>query len=322
MKKLLSIFILTSLTTFVNGQTWAPTGAKWYYSHYSGAQPYLTVIESIGDTIINTKQCKILKTYEIDDAMDSTLAHHWDTIVCPLQYTFQDSGIVYLFDSSKNDFNILYDFNAINGDTVTVNDTTFSGYCPDAVTSNLFQYVVDSVNDIIISGISLHRQFVKRTQNSDWFFSDPSGPTGNYPIIERIGSLKYLFGVTINFVMEGPVCCLRCYEDSDIYYHSSSWPDTIPCSYLPSWIVDDVKENDINTIKVFPNPAHNQIYVENKFNQQLDYYIINSYGQLIKTGVLRSDLTSIILDNFRAGFYDLIIKTDNKIISKHLIIKK
>lgn len=307
--------------TYVNGQTWAPTGAKWYYSHYSGAQPYLTIIESIGDTIINTKPCKILMTYEIDDAMDSTGSHHWDTLNCPLQYSYQDSGKVFLFDFSKNNFNTLYDFDATNGDTITVNDSTFSGYCPDAVTSNLFQYAVDSTTDTVINGIMLHKQFISRTQNSDWFFSDPSGPTGNYPIIERIGSLKYLFGVTINLVMEGPICCLKCYQDSLISYHSAFWADTIPCGQLPPLDINEIEVLN-NTIKVFPNPASNQINIENIYNKRLDYYIFNSYGQLIKTGVLQSNLTTISIDKFNAGFYDLIIKTDNKIVSKYFIIER
>ncbi|HPT40746.1 MAG TPA: T9SS type A sorting domain-containing protein, partial [Candidatus Paceibacterota bacterium] len=321
MKKLLSIFILTSLATSVFGQTWAPTGAKWYYNHYSGAQPYLTVVESIGDTIINTKLCKILKAFEINDAMDSTGAHHWDTLYCPLEYTYQDLGIVYLFDSEINNFIKLYDFNAIIGDTITVKDSAFTGYCPETLPFNLFQYVIDSNIDTTISGITLHKQFISPTQNSDWFFSDPSGFFGNLPIIERIGSLKYLFGVGVA-VMEGPISCLRCYQDSILFYKDSNWPDSIPCDYLPQLPTNINDFKIINGINIFPNPATDQITIENKSNLHLEYSIINSNGQLYMTGIITSHLTSIPVDDLCAGIYNIVFRTDSATSTKHFIIEK
>ena len=49
-------------------QVFAPIGATWYYSEgfaFSGVIGY-SRIESIGDTIINTKACKILKKGKIE----------------------------------------------------------------------------------------------------------------------------------------------------------------------------------------------------------------------------------------------------------------
>jgi len=60
------VFVLIMLTKFnVNAQTeWAPIGAKWYYNHYSGAQPLLTVIESIKDT--TSAGARVLLAYHFD----------------------------------------------------------------------------------------------------------------------------------------------------------------------------------------------------------------------------------------------------------------
>jgi len=55
MKKLTGTIILFLILKLSFAQTWAPVGAKWHYSHGGGAPPELTVVESIGDTIINTK---------------------------------------------------------------------------------------------------------------------------------------------------------------------------------------------------------------------------------------------------------------------------
>ena len=156
---------------------WAPIGAKWYYDHYSGAQPYLTVIESIKDTTILNKQCKELKSYEIfvnQYLQNSTLYSYWDTLNCPSQYSYYDSSIVYLYDDTLNNFYVLYNFNAVTGDTITVRDSLFQGYCPDSGPAHLFQYKIDSTGNTIINGINLRKQYVSATQNADWFFSDPS----------------------------------------------------------------------------------------------------------------------------------------------------
>lgn len=318
--KYLFLFFLTCFQTVINGQTWAPTGAKWYYNNYGGSYQFLTIIESIGDTVINTKQCKILKAYEIDAVMDSTGNSHWDTLFCPMQYSYYDSGIVYLFDLSINNFNTLYDFTETNGDTITVNDSTFPGYCPQAMTSNLFQYVIDSTIDTTLSGITLHKQFISPTQNSDWFFSDPSGFLGNIPIIERIGSLKYLFGVAGYAIMEGPICCLRCYQDSMLSYREASWPDTVPCGYLPPLNVSGIEDlnNTIQSLNVFPNPANN-IFTITLSPTTRQIQILNSLGQIIQRKSVEGQRT-LDFKITQNGIYFIQVITDKVTVTKKIIV--
>jgi hypothetical protein len=303
MRRIIYTFFLSCVITCGIAQTeWAPVGAKWIYDNYSGAQPVITVIESVKDTTILNKQCKVLKPYEIDNNEDSTGHYYYDTLYCPLQYLHYDSSIVYLYDKILNSFFILYNFNAIKGDTITVKeDSLFSGYCPDNdISSNsLFQYKVDSISDTIINGINLRTQFTNATQNAAWFFNS-SNLDQNYPIIERIGSLKYFFGEPAMVIMEGPVCCLRCYNDSNIFYHSPTWTDTLDCAYP---IITNIKEtnNTGNNIAVYPNPTINTLTIESP--QPAVIEITNIQDQLIKKLAATGNKTNIDVTTLPAGVY-------------------
>lgn len=303
MKRSSLTIVLVFFMTALSAQTWAPTGAKWFYNHYTGAQPYKTIIESVGDTTINTKTCKILQALEINLTMDSTATYFWDTLYCIPQYTYMDSEIVYIFDFTKNAFNILYDFNATKGDTITVNDSAFPGYCPEAFPSQLFQYVVDTLYDTIINGIILHKQLVSRTQNSDWLFSDTQA-FGTFPTIQYIGSTKYLFGVTLNLVLEGPIRCLYCYQDSVLSYRDPMWPDSLPCGYLPPLSGINTPEI-IYGISVFPNPASNSITISCHVNQKMDFKIYNTLGEIIIQGDILNDKNVIDISRLTPGLFIL-----------------
>jgi hypothetical protein len=314
---LISVFlILFSISAFTQN-IWAPVGAKWYYNNYSGGPEFLTVIESTGDTIVNTKPCKILETYEINAAMDSIGSYHWDTLFCQSQFTYEDSGIVYLYDEAKDYFTVLYNFNANNGDTITVVDSTFAGYCPEAYESNKFQYVVDSTTNTVISGIPLRKQFVSPAQNSDWVITTvtPSGPTGNFPIIERIGATKYLFGVFVNQAMEGSIKDLRCYIDGDLSFHFD-WSDSIPCDDLPPLSIYKI-DNPKPSLNIYPNPTSGIVTIEVFAKTTVE--ILDSKGQIIETITCERKKTTIDLSKFPSGFYLVKLITDEGVVTNKLI---
>jgi len=301
---------------------WAPIGAKWYYSHTYGAPQYLTIIESVRDTLILNKQCKVLKSYNIYVQGLSPGIYQWDTLYCPLQYTYCDSSKVYLYDNLLNDFYALYNFNATAGDTITVKDTLFSGYCPDNFSCSIFQYKVDSVSDTILNGISLRKQYASATPNADWIFYNPPypGAFNHYPLIEKIGSLRYLFGTGISGV-EGSISHLRCYQDSSISYHSPDWPDSLACDYLYTLITDIKKTIDTqNKITIFPNPTSGQINIETNFDNPFYYYIYNIFGHLEMTGVSNAKLTLISISSLCNGIYSIIVNSDGKILRDEFIV--
>lgn len=313
MKKL---YLLTTIAIlFCNSlySQWAPIGAKWIYENTPGYMPVLTIIESIRDTTILTKQCKVLKTSEIDNVEDSTGHYYYDTLYYPLQYLYNDSSIVYLYDNILNNFDTLYNFNAVKGDTITVRDSTLGH--PE----NLFQYKVDSIGDTIIHGINLRKQFISATQNSGWFFYFNSGPEAykQYPIIERIGSLVYLYGLN-QVVMEGGIGCLRCYSDSNIFYHSPTWTDTLDCAYP---IITNIKETENlqGNIKVFPNPANDFITFESSslfYKKPINIKIYNAIGDVVKTLIFSDEKIEYRMNTFNLnGFYYYVV-SDNGILLK------
>ncbi len=188
MKKLNFIIIALLCSNFLYSQ-WAPHGAKWYYNHISGSSEYLSIIESVGDTLILNKNCKKLINYTIYVQNHPNGSSTWDTAYCPPQFIYDDSNRVLVYDSLQHSFFVLYDFNASAGDTITVRDSLFYGHCDNSFTFDLFQYRINSVNDTLINGTNLKVQNVITTQNSGWFISDPYNPQGYYPIIlEKIGS--------------------------------------------------------------------------------------------------------------------------------------
>jgi hypothetical protein len=318
MKKFLLIFgfIISGTMTFAQTD-WAPVGAKWFYNNYSGGPEYLTIIESIGDTIINTRPCKILETYEITSEMDSTGANRWDTLYCPKQFTYMDSSIVYLYDFAKNNFDVLYNFNATMGDTISFTDTALAGFCPEAQLCDKFQYVIDSVEFSTIGGLLLRKQWVTPTQHSDWVITTalPMGPTGNYPIIERIGSAKFLFGVFKMQAMEGSIRCLRCYQDSIMNFHYFS-TDSLPCDYLPPLGVSD-NSNLFNNFNLYPNPANDKFNIETM--QESEVEILTIDGQIIQSFIVGETSSAIDISGLSKGVYFIKAKTDKGFVTKKLI---
>ena len=139
-------------------QEFAPVGAKWYYNH---TQPYncslLTKMESTGVTEINGKECKILETkhFYCYSNPDETLV--LDSAIWSTDYFYRENDKIYHYDPFVDNFEVLYDFNAMPGDTITVRDTIFDDcddinnyppyyYCSD------FKYIIDSVDTIGLGG--------------------------------------------------------------------------------------------------------------------------------------------------------------------------
>jgi len=313
MKTFLLFTLMFGISILSFSQTWAPVGAKWYYSHKTGMTPELTVVESIGDTMLDGKQCRILKSYMISRVEISYGIFRYDTLNCPLQYSYYESGKVYLYDSILADFLVLYNFNATAGSIQTVIDAPFPGFCPETTNSSLFQYQVNTVNDTVINGITLTRQYTSPTQNADWVYSDPNGMAGDYPIIERLGSVKYLFGVTLYQAMEGSICCLRCYQDSTLFYKASFWPDYRPCDYLTPIYTNMNEMDDFkNNLKIYPNPFRDYISIDNQSEKEIrTYELFNSMGLMVNSGGVNERHIFISTNHLSPGFYFFKLKTEH-----------
>lgn len=275
-----NLFItLVLFPMFVYGQEWAPVGAKWIYDHQSGLQPYLTIIESVKDTLILNKSCRKLITRQVDEIMQQDGTCRWDTFTISNDYIYTSNDTVFHYNKFESSFYPLYQLNIEAHDTVLIRDkitpcTQNEYFC------SRFEYLVDSISSLKLQENTLKVVYNSPTPSSEWMFNR-SWNLENYPVVDKIGSLKYFFGVRKNFVMEGEIACLRCYNDKNISYKSEKW--TEDCDHLrPLHGPSSVLLNEQDEFRVFPNPFDSYINISGKYTANYELY--NSDGRLLIKG--------------------------------------
>ncbi|MBI4931750.1 MAG: T9SS type A sorting domain-containing protein [Bacteroidetes bacterium] len=299
MKRLLLISTLLWLTTFAIGQTFAPTGAKWYYSaQANGAAPpnseyYL--YESQLDTVVGGHSCKKISVtyYKYQNG---------DTAYLPPVFTYQSTDTVFYYNTIYSRYFPLYIFNVVQGDTLVFHSPTV----PFNPADTLWQSVVDSVTSFIVGADTLQRVWTTEpnTNAFSWW--------GGY--IELLGCPFLMLPQphTIFPEWDGP---MRCYSDSIISYNFN----TFLCDYRLTTGVNEI-ENSFG-LSIFPNPTDNQINIKTTDSRQFSFKIYNSFGQLIKTGILHQT-TSLSIDNFSSGLYSIEFTADNKVLRQCFIVDK
>lgn len=291
MKKLitLSLSIHIALISFSQTNNFAPIGATWYYDDY--VNNCITFpdcgyykMESVGDTLIDGKNCRILKeTYFMTYFKPDT------------QYIiYEDLGIVYLFDEGA--FHELYNFNAVAGDTITTFAEPFNGYYSfsDFMFSE-FKYVIDSVYTELIDGELLRIQNTTALGVGDgWGFW--SGPM----IIEKIGSIGMFLGIPneINIEYGG---FLRCYSEDGFFYKNPDYDND--CDFIT-----EVSDQIQKSFEIFPNPVQNYFILETA--KELDVSklkLTNACGQNVgyKISPENNNRFKIDLGNIEPGLYFL-----------------
>jgi len=305
-----TLLILFPIFSFA--QDWAPIGAKWTYDHDSGLSPYLTTIESVKDTMVLNKLCRLLVTKRTDENMRPDGSYYWSTSIISKNFIYTSHDTVFHYNRFDNLFYALYVLNVQKNDKVLVREkivpcTKNEYFC------SRFEYVVDSISSMSLQGQSLKLIYNSFTQTSDWGFNR-SGILENYPILERIGSLKYFFGVSKNFVMEGEIKCLRCYNDSQISYKAVYWSKE--CDYLrplngPSMVFDNLD----NKIVVSPNPFDS--YFRINIGNPIEYELYDSFGKLLMQGE-EKEVNTTSLPN---GIYLLRLTIDNKELKTSKLVK-
>ena len=274
-------------------QNWAPTGSIWHYgileSFFSQDQGYLKV-ESIGDTLIQGNQCKILHKTRFN-AFTHALSDEGD------DYMYSQNNMVYHF--MNDTFYTLYNFNAMPGDTWTVAVPYPS---PWNSQDTLVNIVVDSTSIINIQGNFFNTQYVHSVDN-DWYFLNP--------IISSIGSMGGMFPFIYGY-MDIEIPFFRCYEDTTFFYQRSI---SFPCDT----VIDSMRDLINNTkIEIYPNPASDIIYVKiplNKFgSSKFDLKIYDTNGILILTrdfDFKNQEDMKIKINDFSNGVYEILLFNEN-----------
>ncbi|MCK9423224.1 MAG: T9SS type A sorting domain-containing protein [Bacteroidales bacterium] len=301
MKTILLGLLLIFSSSIMQAQVWAPSGATWYYEWAAMWYSGYVKITYTGDTIVDGKSTKILKkerfTYD-------WVNHIYSTNLIGYEYTYLENNIVYYYRYGQ--FFKLYDFNSVANDSWLVAGWDLFHLCDDTAT-----VVVDSTGFTTINSFSLKYLKVSPGQNSTWVFSSD-------PIIERIGSLGYMFPepACVVDLYEGGT--LRCYcDDSFGLYKRGSSP---ACDYITG-IEDDHPER--NNFKVYPVPSNSIVILEfiRQVKGNMIIEIFDILGNRIKN--LQTDRVKLIIDigDLKSGIYFISVTDESGYALKQKIIK-
>ncbi len=302
MKSLFLTLTFCIITLSVSAQSFAPIGAKWYYSSAElGAGPndaayYL--YESQKEINVFGHPGKIISvTY-----YRSFYKFHGDTVILPPVYIYQSFDTVFYFNNVYHRYFPLYVFNVKKGDTINY-------HCPEVPlfkpNDTIVKSVIDSVTDFIVGSDTLKRVWSHEIGAFSFW--------GGY--IEKMGSRLLMLHQPQMVIPEwdGP---LRCYSDSDISYNATQFP----CDYRMKVGMEEI-ENPIGLL-IYPNPSANQINVHINSNRKHTFIIYNLMGQVIKNGVLESELIKIDIDDLKSGIYSFELKSINNTQRKRFVVEK
>jgi hypothetical protein len=289
MKKHLSLLAMIIIFAMLkcNAQNeWAPAGAKWTYTETYFFSPRIDTltIRSVGDTLIQGHNCKILKK---------------SSFICDLrslkEYMYSDNGKVFFYDHSRASFQMLYNFNAAVGDSIV-------GYPGEFPENDSITTIIDSISTITINSIDLKKLFVHYSSSAIFWT-----PASSSVIIEYIGDTYLMFPWTYGACDASWGGPLRCYEDPLTGFHNF---ETAPsCDYITTGIDETGNLFD----KVYPNPARDYVVFERnglqaKRQKQSFIQIVTVFGQVVETLEILEDKTVWVTEGVKPGVY--FYKTD------------
>ena len=238
MKITLLLVVMIFLSTLSFAQPFGGNGASWYYSISSLSFPPRDIpvqVTSSPPFIFGSDTCLTISITNGDDCMYSS------------SYIVKESNdSVYYYLPSSGQFEMLYNYNAVVGDTQTISGLDVTGN----ITS--FQLVVTSNGTINING------FIKKIYTTS-HINFPNYFDFGDTIIEDIGSITYFLFPQWGFC-DPVILKMRCYEDSVIGLYNSQSP--ISCDSV-IWLATYNLELNIN-IDISPNPFSSVIFINSK----------------------------------------------------------
>ena len=232
MKRTVQIVLILLCSQILIAQEWAPIGARWYYQQFgfSGGLEAYSIFESVSDTVVLNEKARVIKySFRINDQ----ILNGGDIIM------FEKQGRVYKYNSNEEEYELLYDFNAVEGDTIELGlDTTnYKGQ------GQSLSVVIDEVREEIIDGNRVQVQEVRSIESGRYFMIGP--------VYKNIGNEYFLFlqNLHVDPISGGR---LNCYESPNLNIRR-----TIPCDYLSS-----TENEEKDKIRIYPNPTRCQISIE------------------------------------------------------------
>lgn len=260
-----------------------------------------------------------------------------------------ETGAIYIYDRSANITTSLAIGDKISGVIGTL--TNYFGYlelCPVAdVENKISSYndvdalpvTVAQLNDF--NFMSLHQSELIALQGST-FVSTGTFVTGNYAerlVISQDGvvdtAIYTYFRNNVDYI--GSTIPSGCLDIVGVNYFTSVKVDNscqgstcpryptryyvIPRSSYDMAPCTGIAENEMNTVKVYPNPTNNTVTVE--LNENATHiYVYDVFGKLVDSHNANMGVNTISLGNVTAGVYFLRIFNNNELIGTTKVVRK
>jgi hypothetical protein len=272
----------------VSSFIFAPTGAKWYYNCCSNGNiinSHFNYIVSEKDTVVEENPCCVLKQY-----------HDNSTIASEKYILKQEEGKIYYY--YRNQFNLLFDFDADINDTVEFT----------------FMYRKDENKDTILSARYHVESITVNAQNLKTFATEILEEDKkdiipwHYSYTEKIGFYSEFMPILDDTprpaVDDFPM--LRCYSDAGFSFVPDKWAETsLPCDYSAATGINI--PGDENSI-IYPNPFGNTVFVLSCKEGYLEITAVS--GKVVCYSELSNGINKISTSHLLPGIY--LVKIQNK----------
>lgn len=165
--------------------------------------------------------------------------------------------------------------------------------------------LVDSVGTRTINGQQLIHQYVSYYPDSLFMINNPRDGLPSQ-ITERLGDIRSLFNwvVGYGFCDGDHIVGLRCYEDTTLGFYSTGIAKS--CTYNT---ISTEEFRAAPLVRVFPQPATEQINIEVDASNNHQVQLLNLHGQLLFSTDFQSTL-QIDVQHYPKGAYLLLISSE------------
>lgn len=300
MLKPLSALIALLCCLQANAQQWAKPGAQWTFGTQHAVTGDIDYIRwnYVGDSLINGHLCSVIQG-------GLSAGQGEGDIIRPM-ITYEDGGIVYLYNPAEAAFTTLYDFNQVAGGGWT----TRLDSCDVRIN-------VDSVGVMMIGGQSRKTLYLNTT--SSWYLFKGWA-------VEGIGSLvrpyPYVLGACYGMIVDEKFyyTTLRCYQDDATNnYHFPGTPD---CEYeaLSSPVLVEGSE-----IRIYPNPVGELLHLSTSRSlRHAVLSITDLRGRMLLKQALKEDAKewTLSLKDLSPGIYLYSLSGSDAVVRRGKFVRK
>lgn len=294
MKKLFTIIAMLYFSQVVLGQVeWAPIGAKWWVSIQTDF-PFTGFIDNYECTgILDTlgHHCKVVHYTSFDGVQQDLLF-------------YQSGESVYAYDEYYQEFVMLYDYSKQAGESY---DIIFG--------QDTSTFLVDSVTYGFFSGESVKVQHGRFT-NPNAPFSEPYNR-----IYEGIGTYNGLWPSLPSELTVEIWYYLACYQKPDGTILSMNPVLNVDCQALSTPV--SVAYLEDKGLHISPNPSTDEVLLEFQLPSGKGgrVLVMDELGRFVKEINLEMNIQSLHLNHLEAGFYFVILQSEEKVVAIQKLIR-